>query len=194
MDAGVVFHGGRLESFSEFRSILVHDAAVSPMSECAQHHQRGGGNRRRVGNSFSSRALAGGVGPHRPFGGCFPGESERGVAWVERRKHRSLAPMGATSNPAVADGPGLLGVHRPALPKVTICQCPARPLVSARGAHTRVVTGALAGYIFESPTFPIELKNAIGEGADCDTRASALPGMLRARLRGFWEHLNITGR
>jgi len=37
----------------------------------------------------------------------------------------------------------------------------------------RVVAGALAGHIFESPTFPIEFGNAIGEGA-CAPRSEAV--------------------
>jgi hypothetical protein len=41
-----------------------------------------------------------------------------------------------------------------------------------RGAHapSRVVAGAFAGHISESYSLPMECVDAIGEGANCDTR------------------------
>jgi len=43
---------------------------------------------------------------------------------------------------------------------------------TSRGAHapSRAAVGALAGHIFESYTLPMEFGDAIGEGADGDTR------------------------
>jgi hypothetical protein len=54
----------------------------------------------------------------------------------------------------------------------TGCILGPRRLSCFRGAHapSRVVAGALAGHIFESYTLPMEFGDAIGEGADGDTR------------------------
>jgi len=52
------------------------------------------------------------------------------------------------------------------------------------GAHgpTRVVVGALADHIFASSLFPVEQEEAVGEGADCNTRGACAPQTAAVRL------------
>ena len=115
------------------------------MAPNPQHDQRDGGNRWGCGGSPPANATVRGVGDRRPISGCFPCQPERGLTWLEGRKHRPLAFMGASSFATTADSLGLFQ-SRDAFTIISGFQ---RNVAGARVGLLRVFVGPFANRLFD---------------------------------------------